>query len=89
MFIPWAEKIAAVALGIPLVAYACKATIERGLKRLPDADLQSLCKASLFDFLLPLVDGLGDDNAFDDFRVLHLSAEHVGYARGAQPPLGV
>lgn len=81
--IPGAEKIAAVAIGIPLVAYDGKATMERGLKRLPDADLQSLRKASLLDVLLPLVDGLGNDNPFDDLWMLHLSAQHTGNAGGA------
>jgi hypothetical protein len=89
VFLPRTEKIAAVAIDIPFVSYDGEATMKSGLERLPNADLQSLSKASLFDVPLPLVDGLGDGNAFDDLWVLHLSAENTGNARRAQPPLRV
>jgi hypothetical protein len=89
VFLPGTEKIAAIAVGIPIVTYYGKAAMKSGLERLPDADLQSLGEASLVDVPLPLVNGLGDSNSFDDLWVLRLSAEHTGNARRAQPPLRV
>lgn len=67
VFLPGAEKIAAIAVGIPLIPYNGKAMLQCGLESLPNAGLQSFRKASLLHVLLPLVDGVRDDDTFDDW----------------------
>jgi hypothetical protein len=66
-FLPWAKKEAAVALSIAFVADDGKTTAERRFKRLAIAALYGERKVSLLGVLFPLVDGVRDGNAFDDF----------------------
>ena len=88
-FLPWAKKETAVALSIAFVADDSKTTAERRFKRLAIAVLHGERKVSLLGILLPLVDGVRDGDAFDDFDWLGFTAQYTRHPVGAQPPLRV
>ena len=86
---PCAKKEIAVALSIAFVADDSKTTAEGRFKRLAIIALHGERKASLLGILLPLVDGVRDGDAFDDFDWLGFTAQYTRYPVGAQPPLRV
>src|SRR5260370_42051896 len=87
--IRWVQKKSVVSLSIAFVADESETAAERGFKRVPVAGLQGLREASLLGVLLPLVDGVRDGNAFDDFDWLGFTTQYTRHAAGAQPPLCV
>ena len=74
-FIPNTKEIAAIPVSVPLVTDNGETTMERRLKSFTIAALQSLRKFPLLDILLPLVDGLRDNDAFEDLNSLSLSPQ--------------
>ena len=62
-----AEKKTAIAFCIAFVADDSETTAERRFQRLPVSTLHCEREASLLSVLLPLVDGVRDGNALDNF----------------------